>query len=332
MPDSLNSDAIVFEKPGQLRHRSLTLTQPQSTDLVVDVSVTGISSGTEKLLWQGKMPEFPGLGYPLIPGYEAVGVVRTAGSDCTLSVGDKVFVPGASCYPDDVRGLFGASASTLVVPEARVTDIGKVEVDEGALLALAATAMHILTYRLRQLNNGKAIDIAALATQAPDLIVGHGVLGRLLARLCVAIGAKPPVVWEIAEARRSGARGYDCINPDDDELGARHHIVDVSGACGAHFNALISNLARGGQLTLAGFYSEPVSFDFAPAFMREARLGIAAEWAPGDLSLVMSLLENRALSLDGLISHKYDVGDAAIAYPQAFEDPACLKTIVNWRA
>lgn len=332
MPERLHSDAIVFEKPGQLRQRSVLLAEPTSTDLVVDVSVTGISSGTEKLLWQGTMPAFPGLAYPLVPGYEAVGYVRMAGADCTLQVGDKVFVPGASCYQDDVRGLFGASASTLVVSESRVTPIGSVDEEQGALLALAATAMHILTYRILKLNKDQSIDASMLVDQVPDLIIGHGVLGRLLARICVAVGGTPPVVWENTDARRSGAQGYACIEASDDSDGARQHIVDVSGACGQHFNTLISRLARGGQLTLAGFYSEPVTFDFAPAFMREASLGIAAEWAPQDLSLVMSLLTSNALSLDGLITHKHNVSDAAIAYPQAFEDPACLKTILNWRA
>ena len=37
---------------------------------------------------------------------------------------------------------------------------------------------------------------------------------------------------------------------------------------------------------LAGFYSEPLSFAFPPAFMREARLRVAAEWKPSDLIAV----------------------------------------------
>ncbi|MEI2676535.1 MAG: hypothetical protein V9G29_00925 [Burkholderiaceae bacterium] len=31
---------------------------------------------------------------------------------------------------------------------------------------------------------------------------------------------------------------------------------------------------------LAGFYDEPLSFVFPPAFMREARIRIAAQWLP----------------------------------------------------
>ncbi len=55
---------------------------------------------------------------------------------------------------------------------------------------------------------------------------------------------------------------------------------------------------------LAGFYSEPLSFSFPPAFMREARIRVAAEWQRGDLLAVMALVESGALSLDGLITHR----------------------------
>ena len=38
---------------------------------------------TEKLLWNGTMPHFPGMGYPLVPGYESVGRVIEAGPKAT---------------------------------------------------------------------------------------------------------------------------------------------------------------------------------------------------------------------------------------------------------
>jgi bacteriochlorophyllide a dehydrogenase len=44
--------------------------------VVVDVEWSGISTGTERLLFTGRMPPSPGMGYPLVPGYESVGRVR----------------------------------------------------------------------------------------------------------------------------------------------------------------------------------------------------------------------------------------------------------------
>ena len=74
----------------------------------------------------------------------------------------------------------------------------------------------------------------------------------------------------------------------------------------ALLDSLIGRLAPGGEIVLAGFYSEPLSFAFPPAFMREARLRVAAEWQPSDLVAVKALIESGRLSLDGLITHRHD--------------------------
>jgi 3-hydroxyethyl bacteriochlorophyllide a dehydrogenase len=83
---------------------------------------------------------------------------------------------------------------------------------------------------------------------------------------------------------------------------------------------------------LAGFYDAPLSFSFPAAFMREARIRVAAEWRGDDLAAVLKYLDDGRLSLDGLISHRRSAEDASHAYRDAFEDPACLKMILDWRA
>ena len=331
MPSPLSSDAIVFARPGALEHRAVTLDEPGAEQLVVDVEASGISTGTEKLLWRGTMPAFPGLGYPLVPGYEAVGTVRAAGRRCRLQPGERVFVPGSANWGGELRGLFGASASVLLVEESRVAPIADLPAERGVLLALAATALHTLTARRRHDHApGARVTLAELAARAPELIVGHGVLGRLLARICVAVGAPAPLVWEIAASRRDGAAGYAVIDPSEDEAPPRQRITDVSGAGGDAFDTLIARLGKGGHLTLAGFYDAPVSFAFPPAFMREASLSVAAEWTPDDLALVLSLVEADALDLGGLITHVRPSNEADAAYRQAFDDPDCLKMMLNW--
>jgi 3-hydroxyethyl bacteriochlorophyllide a dehydrogenase len=65
--------------------------------------------------------------------------------------------------------------------------------------------------------------------------------------------------------------------------------------------------------------------------MREARIRIAAQWAPNDLSAVIALAGNGQLSLDGLVTHREAVARADTAYLTAFGDSACLKMILDWR-
>ena len=309
---NLETVAVVMEGPERLALRRLALNPVLDNDVVVDIDWSGISTGTERLLWTGRMPPFPGMGYPLVPGYESVGRVVDAGADAQGRIGERVFVPGSSCFKD-ARGLFGGAAHKLIVPQGRAIGIGETIEERGVLIALAATATH-----------------AIAGGPPPDLIVGHGVLGRLLARMTIALGHPAPTVWETNADRAGGGLGYDVINPDTDDRRDYRVICDASGAANI-LDRLIARLARGGEIVLAGFYEAPLSFAFPPSFMREARIRVAAEWKPEDLTTTQDAINAGRLSLDGLITHRCDAAMADDAYRTAFDDAACLKMIIDWR-
>ena len=309
----MQANAIVFQQPKSLAIKRLALPDMGATDVQVQVEFSGISTGTERVLWDGSMPAFPGMGYPLVPGYETVGRVVAAGDQATVPVGSRVYVPGSQCF-QEARNLFGGSASRLIIPSARAMPIEETLAERGVLFALAATAYHAHS---------------APGTQQPDLIVGHGVLGRMIARLAVLAGTKP-VVWDTNPARRTGAVGYEVIDPSDDSRRNYKCICDVSGV-GSLLDDLISRLAPGGEVVLAGFYDAPLSFVFPPAFMREARIRIAAQWSPPDLAAVIALAGEGRLSLDGLITHHHYANQADAAYRTAFGDADCLKMVLDWK-
>jgi 3-hydroxyethyl bacteriochlorophyllide a dehydrogenase len=120
----MQTTAVIFEQPEHIGLKSLNVTDPGAGDVIVEAIWSGISAGTEKLLFEGRMPQFPGMGYPLVPGYETVGRVISAGRDCSSDLeGQLVFVPGARGY-QDAAALFGASASRLVAAADRVIPIG----------------------------------------------------------------------------------------------------------------------------------------------------------------------------------------------------------------
>ena len=155
-------------------------------------------------------------------------------------------------------------------------------------------------------------------------------MGRLLARLTVASGAPAPVVWETQAARRVGAEGYSVIDPTEDTRKDYRAIYDVSGDADI-LNKVIPRLAKGGEVVLAGFYKNDISFAFAPAFMREAQIRAAAEWKRADLVAVTQLVQTGRLCLDGLITHTETPARASDAYAAAFGDPQCLKMVLDWR-
>lgn len=303
--------AVILEAPERLALRALALKPMADADVCVEIDWSGISSGTEKLLWNGRMPDFPGMGYPLVPGYESVGRVIDAGVAARGRIGEWVFVPGADCYAD-ARGLFGGTARRVILAGARAVPIDAALGRNGVLLALAATAHH-------------AIGVGGV----PELVIGHGILGRLIARIAIARGGSAPTVWETNPDRRDG-HGYTVVDPADDARRDYATICDASGA-GDVLDVALARLAKGGEIVLAGFYDR-LSFAFPPAFLREARLRIAAEFTRTDIAATLGLIEARALELDGLISHVRPAAHAADAYPQAFTDHACLKMVLDWRA
>ncbi|MGI9364920.1 MAG: chlorophyll synthesis pathway protein BchC [Rhizobiaceae bacterium] len=311
----MHTRAVIFERPGRLVIDQVQLIDPSDCDLVIKVLWSGISTGTERLLWSGDMPTFPGMGYPLVPGYETVGIVEEAPRHLADRVGEIVFVPGSSAYKD-VRGLFGGAAEYVIADADKVLAVNPEMGEDSTLMALASTAHHALFHPI--------INQPIL----PDLIVGHGILGRLLARLTVALGGEP-TVWETDPKRWAGNFDYRICHPTDSDGLTFENIVDVSGD-DSIIDKLVAQLKPRGEIVLAGFYGAQLNFTFPPAFMKEARVRIAAEWNESDQSAVSSLIDSDRLSLAGLITHQRATGDAQDAYETAFNDPDCLKMVLNW--
>ena len=87
------------------------------------------------------------------------------------------------------------------------------------------------------------------------LIVGHGVLGRLLARLAVARGRRAAVVWEKQPRARATARcGYAVIDARTTTRGATIARSSTSAATPQCSTRSFSGSRRGGEIVLAGFY------------------------------------------------------------------------------
>ena len=307
--------AVVMSEPGSLSIQPVDLKSPSKEDVVIKINYSGISTGTEKLFYNGKMPQFPGMGYPLVPGYESTGEVVQAPKDSNLKIGDMVFVPGADCYSGSVKSLFGGSAQMIISSPNRLIKIDSTMGCNGALFALAATARHA---------------IAGFGNKMPDVIVGHGVLGRLLARLVILAGEKPPIVWEKNILRHSGATDYEVVLPEYDERSDYDCIFDVSGDSEI-LDSLIGRVRKGGEVVLAGFYPERLGFGFAQAFLKEVSLRVSAEFTPEDVATTKLLIEDGSLSFDGLISNVSSAKEANKAYNIAFNNAECLKMVLDWR-
>ena len=129
----MKSTAVVFDDPGHMSLQALELPQLQDGQVEVAVQFSGISTRTERMLWDGSIQAMQGM-YPLVPGYESVGQVVKAAAGSQLKEGQTVFVPGANCFTG-VRSLYGGAASRLVVSDQKIVPVSNVLGSDAVLLA-----------------------------------------------------------------------------------------------------------------------------------------------------------------------------------------------------
>ena len=156
--------------PGRGEIRAETLRAPHPGEAVVETLATGISRGTESLVFSGRVPESQhaamrcpmqegAFGFPVKYGYSAVGLVRE-GPDALL--GRRVF-----CLAPHQTRFLAPAAMLTPVPD-------RVPTRRAVLAANMETALNV------------AWDAAALPGERV-LVVGAGVVGLLAAHLFARI-------------------------------------------------------------------------------------------------------------------------------------------------
>lgn len=323
--------ALVITAPEQIELQQVALTELGPEDVVVQTVYTSISAGTERMLLAGRMPH-PMLKLPVVPGYETVGRVVTVGRDVPDGIeGQTVYVGGARCYVD-VNPAWGGQSAALIVDYRRVVPLGRMQPEQGVLLALGATALHGVDL----LAAGGATDASAtevtqdLAGQRV-LVLGQGPVGQLAARIARARGAWVAVAERTASRRAHSQADMllDGEAPLSDTLGGPvDAIIEATGSMAALTSA-IPALASNGTLLLLGYY-EKLDLPYMPLFLKQARLLTAKEWGPNDLQRVRDMITSSTLDVAGLITHRMPVADFATAYRVAFDDADCLKLVLNW--
>jgi 3-hydroxyethyl bacteriochlorophyllide a dehydrogenase len=296
--------AIVFSAPGVLGTHEASLREASPDEVVVDTRYSSISAGTERLLFAGKLPGFPMLRFPLVPGYEAVGVVARVGADVrTVAVGDEVFVGGSMCYTD-VAGVFGGNAARTIKKAAQVVPLHGIPLARAPLLALAATSLH----GVRRLGNvaGKTV-----------CVLGMGAIGRFAALFLAAAGAR--VTCEALDLSRVSL---------DEALHDLDAIVEGTGRS-EELARCARALRPGGTIALLSYYDE-LRTPYVDLFVKEISLLVAREWAHDDLLAARDALASGSIDVGALADHVVPVAEYERAYRTAFEDPSIPKVILQW--
>jgi 2-desacetyl-2-hydroxyethyl bacteriochlorophyllide A dehydrogenase len=271
---------------------------PGPNEVVVRARASGVSQGTELLLYRGEGPERfdPSLGgdpaaptYPRRYGYAWVGEVIAKGPHARFGEGTRVF---ALAPHGDEHVLDSALVRPL--PE-----------DFSATRAVLAANLETAVTCAWDANVGLGDDA---------VVLGGGVVGILTAWLLARSGATVTLV-ERSEKRRAAARALvrsAMIESDPEPDGTADVVIEATGDP-ATLDAAVAWARPEGRIVVASFYgARRAPIDLGDAFHRR-RLELRASqvssipprlrerWTPGRRwLLVLSLLHERAL--DALIT------------------------------
>lgn len=256
---------VVINAPYQVALEDVPVPQAQAGQLLVKARLSGVSAGTEMMLYRGMYPNLKSkrwpdwADYPIHPGYELVGTVMQAGSGV------------ASRFREGERVIcLGGHAAYAAVPESLAAPIPDSMSDEEATLAvLATTAMHAV--RRANIQYGDTV-----------AVVGCGVLGYLVMQHARNCGARKVIVLDINPERLKLAKaaGADvCLNPaqEDAEKAVMECndgiladvVMEVTGANSTAEQALRLVRERG-RVVLLGWHTEDVHFSFSEFYFKEA--------------------------------------------------------------
>lgn len=331
-------DAVWFAAAGVAEIRTEPARALGPADVRVAARVSGVSAGSELLVYRGLAPgdlppDLPTVDgdfrLPVKFGYASVGSVLEAGTEVAdLEVDDLVFVH----HPHQTEYVVPAG-----VPMRLPKDL---PVDRGVFTANLETAATIVLDAHPHLNEAV-------------LVVGQGVVGLLVTMLLKRAGARPIIAVDLHERRRAAAiaAGADHACAPGNRL--VQEVLDVTGGRGvdvaieasgnpAALQSCVETGAFGGTVVVASWYgTREVILTLGGAFHRRRLRLLSSQVSTLDptltprwsrerrTDLVRTLLTE--LPLENLISHRFPFSTAASAYELLETKPEeCLQVVFDY--
>ena len=355
---------VFIDEPYHVQIKDVITPTPADGELLVKTELSGISAGTEMMLYRGTFPNLrlkkwpPYQNYPICPGYELVGTVTEIGKSSrhgrdnpqigSIGPGSQVLMTTTDDFEVGDRVVcLGEHGEYAVVPAAFAAKLPDcVPSEEATLAVLATTAMH-------------AVRQAGVCYGDVAAVVGVGVLGLLTVQHLKNSGARSVVALDIADERldTSVKCGADMvINPMKEDAGkailSRYGIladvvIEASGFPGTE--RLATEIARDrGTVVILGWHTDDMAFDFSEFFYKELTIRATRAVGPeaglpysyvrygSDQSLkwAVELFEKGRLSGEHVKPARYSYEDIGLAYKLIDQrDPvAGLQVVLDWQA
>jgi 2-desacetyl-2-hydroxyethyl bacteriochlorophyllide A dehydrogenase len=312
-------------------------------EVLVETAATAVCH-TDLSIYTGA---HPGVRYPVVMGHESTGVIAAVGEGVTgLKSGQHVLInPIIACGKCDQclrgagnlcrnAGLFGreveGSLSQYVKLPAHYIHVlpSRLPLEAATIIETLATVRHSQT----------RVGVAAAESV---VVVGMGTAGLLHARLAVLTGAAPVIAvsrtqWKLDMAERMGAHHLVSapVERAVDEVrrltGGKGADVVIDAAGGAEtLKAAIDMLRPGGRYAAFAVSHEAVrGFSTFPLYFGEISIIGSRALTPQDMNPSIQLVASGAVDVNGFITAKYPLSDAAAAFEEYERNPSRILRIV----
>ena len=331
----MQANAVVFTAPNMVEYRAVTCPEPGPRDVVVRVTQSWISNGTEGSFLRGERiagdtPYYPGdpWPFPIVAGYQKIGVAEWVGAEVTdIAVGETVFAALGK-----IEGMFSPWAGQVSLSVSPREQIWKIPagVDPLACSGLVLTQVGY--------NCGVR---APMAIGEGAVVIGDGMVGQWAAQTLAWRGANVVLVGRHAERLQLfgngplrgtvNAREQDWLPVVRERFPAGVQVaVDTVGST-AMVEQVMGVMKRYGHIISAGFYGTQDKIALQPLRNRELSLDLVSGWSQARMDATLALIAAGHLHTLPLITHHFPVTQAADAWRLiAQKGEAVLGVILDW--
>ena len=332
----MQAKAVVTIAPRQVEVQNVSVPEPTPEDVVIRVTQSWISPGTEGSFIRGERidgetPRDPNdpRPFPLITGYQKVGVVEWVGDSTPHKVGDSVFATVSKA--NGMHFAAGGHVSPAVTHYSQVYALPMNDaLDPKIFSGLVLTQVGY--------NCG-----ARPTLQADDavVVIGDGLVGHWSAQTLVHRGARVMLVGRHElRLQRFATRPQDRrLNAKSDEVVAAAQawapegiqaVIDTVGSV-ADLESFIPLMKHNGHLVSAGFHGTRGQMDLQHLRFGELTLHNPSGWRTDRMLTTRDMIASGALQTESLITHRYSVDQAAEAFAHILNrDADALGIVLNW--
>ncbi len=331
-------ESVWFPAAGTVELRTEPSQPVGPNDVRVEAHVSGVSAGSELLVYHGEAPDDLPPDLPTVDGdfqlpikfgYASVGRVVETGNDVQILA------------PDDLVFVHHPHQTEYVVPaDFPITLPKDLPPERGIFTANLETAVTVVLDAHPRLGDSV-------------LVVGQGIVGLLVTMVLGETGARPVITVDLHKRRREAsvrAGAHEALPPGD---GLTARVLEMTGGRGvdvaieasgspAALQSCIDAAAFGATVVVASWYgTRAVPVGLGGAFHRRRLRMVSSQvstldpaifprWDRGRRTgLVKDLLTE--LPVQDLISHRFPLTAAANAYALLDKKPEeCLQVVLDY--